>query len=187
VNRRPTRRGFGCGLGALGLGAVALAAPAVARAAPAPRRLDLVHAATRETFAAAYAENGAVLPAAQEALNWFLRDHHENAATAMDPALFDALWRLQERFRRARGRAPALAVTSAFRTERTNERLVPEGAARNSLHKAGKAVDLVVPGYGLHLVGRLALADQAGGLGLYWRDKFVHLDTGPRRNWYSRR
>lgn len=173
---------------AAALGAVAvLAAPSLLRAAPPPRALDLVNANTKETFRGPFAEGNAVLPAARAALDWFFRDHHENAATAMDPALFDALWRLQERFRRARGRAPVFAVTSGYRTERTNERLVPEGAARNSLHKQGKAADLVVPGYGLHLIGPLALAEQTGGLGLYWRARFIHLDTGPRRNWYSRR
>jgi uncharacterized protein YcbK (DUF882 family) len=26
----------------------------------------------------------------------------------------------------------------------------------------------------------------AGGIGIYWRSRFVHMDTGPRRFWYRR-
>lgn len=176
----PTRRAVLAGTGA------AMLAPAAAWAATGPRSLKLKHHATGETFDAPYAEGTAVLPRAQEALDWLLRDHHENKATAMDPALFDLLWRLSERFRRARGVAPEFIVTSAFRTEAMNERLRAEGAARNSLHKAGQAVDLIVRGYGLYIVANHAQAVATGGLGLYWRDKFIHLDTGPRRLWYRR-
>ena len=169
---------------ALAAGGAGLFWPAAAR--ELPRALKLTHHATGEKFDAVFAEKGAVLPRAQAALNWLLRDHHEHRETAMDPALFDLLWRFSERFRRARGAAPELIVTSAYRTEATNERLRAEGAARNSLHKSGQAVDLVVRGYGLYIVANHAQAVATGGLGLYWRDKFVHLDTGPRRLWYRR-
>jgi uncharacterized protein YcbK (DUF882 family) len=180
MTARPSRRALIAGGGA------ALLCPGPAGAGISRRALRLTHHTTGEKFDAVYAENGAVLSKAREALNWLLRDHHENRETAMDPALFDLLWHLSERFRRARGAVPELVVTSAYRTEATNERLRAEGAARNSLHKAGQAVDLIVRGYGLYIVANHAQAVATGGLGLYWRDKFIHLDTGPRRLWYRR-
>lgn len=151
--------------------------------APAPRSLWLYHAGTRETFRGEYHDGAAIIPAARERLNHFLRDHHENSEIGMDPALFDLIHRFQARlWALGYGRNP-LWVHSAYRTQRTNDRLRREGAAHNSQHLLGKAVDLSVPGHGIDNYERVALASATGGVGIYSWDHFVHFDTGPRRGW----
>jgi len=77
-------------------------------------------------------------------------------------------------------------IHSAFRTEATNTRLLSEGAAQNSLHKVGKAVDVTVQGLGIYFLADRVREIGAGGVGIYWRARFCHIDTGPPRFWYRR-
>jgi len=183
------RRAFTFGLAAAGLGAASLlplvGAEALAAAKQRPRGLRLYNTNTKETFDGLYFDGGYLKPA-QEKLDWLLRDHHEGAQTRMDPALLDLLWRLAERYRRARHGHVVINIHSAYRTGKTNDRLRAEGAARNSQHLLGKAADVTIQGFGIYFLANHADRIGAGGLGLYWAAKFVHLDTGPRRYWYKR-
>ena len=171
----------------LGLAAVpfcAAVAPAIDQ--PGERRLKLYNPHTDERFDDVYAVEGAYGDDARKRLNWLLRDHRAGVATDMDPGVFDLLWAISRRYRVATGRQVTVNIHSGFRTPETNEALRPEGAARNSLHMQGKAVDLSVQGYGMVFLANHAQAVATGGLGLYWRSDFVHLDTGPKRLWYKR-
>ena len=183
------RRAFTIGLGAAGLGAVSMlplvGADALAAVKRRPRGLRLYNTNTKERFDGLYFDGG-YLKSAHEKLDWFLRDHHEAVQTHMDAKLFDLLWRLAERYRRARHGHVVINIHSAYRTKKTNDRLRSEGAARNSQHLLGKAADVTIQGYGIYFLANHAARIQAGGLGLYWAAKFVHLDTGPRRYWYKR-
>jgi uncharacterized protein YcbK (DUF882 family) len=174
---------------AAGLGWTALAAPAwtqgkprPAPAAKAPRNLEVFNANTKEWFRGEYHDGTAVIAKAAEELNWFLRDHRENKDTRMDEGVYEILWRFQEGVRRA-GMGRHVFVTSAFRTEKTNAALRSEGAARNSLHMSGRAVDLIVPGHGSLNYETLAERVWRGGVGLYHCSGFVHFDTGNLRGW----
>ncbi len=172
-----------------GLGAMAvlplLGGPRLAQGAES-RTLQLYNVHTRETFEGVYFREGAYLPEARKALDWLLRDHHAEVAGAIDLQVFDLLWRLGARYLRARAHDVVINIHSAYRTEATNNGMRPEGAAWNSLHKAGRAVDVSVQGYGMSFLANHALNIGAGGVGLYWRARFVHLDTGPPRRWYKR-
>ena len=57
------------------------------------------------------------------------------------------------------------------------------GAARNSLHMRGMAIDLFVPDRPLRTVHAAAVSLKAGGVGYYPRSGFVHVDTGDVRYW----
>lgn len=162
--------------------AFAQAKPRPAPAAKLPRRLEVYNANTKEWFRGEYFDGEAVIAKAAEELNWFLRDHHENKETRMDPAVYEIIWRFQEGVRRA-GMGRNVFVTSAFRTEKTNEKLRSEGAARNSLHMSGRAVDMIVPGHGSLNYETLAERVWRGGVGLYHCSGFVHFDTGSLRGW----
>lgn len=151
-----------------------------------PRSLRLYNTHTGERWDEPYHDGTALLPGVEDRLTWFLRDHHANVALLMDPGVYDILWRLGQRYRSAQGRTVTINIHSAFRTAETNEMLRSEGAARNSLHMAGQAVDLSVQGYGIHFLANHAANVGAGGIGIYWRARFVHLDTGPSRRWYRR-
>jgi uncharacterized protein YcbK (DUF882 family) len=180
TGRRQVLAGFGaaCLVRALDSGARVRAAEA--------RRLELYNVNTGESFEGAYFAEEEVLPEARRALNRLLRDHHAEAVTEMDSGIFELLWRLRLRYRRARGHDVVVKIHSAYRTEATNEKLRSEGAAWNSLHKSGRAVDVSVEGYGMRFLANHALNIGAGGVGIYWRAGFVHLDTGPARRWYKR-
>jgi hypothetical protein len=75
-------------------------------------------------------------------------------------------------------------VLSAYRTRATNEMLARTtfGVAENSQHIFGRAVDV-------HFGAKLAEAMQAaramqrGGVGWYPYSAFIHIDSGPVRNW----
>ncbi len=190
---RPSRRAFLLGLGVV---TVPLAAPApLLRAATrqaakkvdtsAPRALKLYNPNTKEWWKGVYHDGTKLLTRAHDELNWFLRDHHEGVQTGMDPAAFDLMWRLAERYRRAGHGRVAINVHSAYRTPMTNEKLRSEGAALNSLHLQGMAVDVSVQSYGIYFLIHHAEAIASGGLGFY-RAGFVHLDTGKRRYWFRR-
>ena len=176
----PTRRHF-----TVALGAAIVPLPAIARKAPPKARaLKLFNPNTRERFAGVFREDGKLLDKAREELNWFLRDHHENVETAMDPAVFDLMWRVSEWYRRRGLGRVTINVFSAYRTKRTNDKLRREGAVHNSRHLSGQAVDLAVQYYGRFYLAKAALVARRGGMGLYAQGRWVHLDTGPSRYWF---
>ncbi len=169
-----------------GLSAAVACGIATPAAAEAPRSLRLRNVHTGETFDDVYHDGAGYVAEMGERLNLLLRDHHADAAVYMDVRLFDILWRLQQRYLRARGHVPMLNIHSGYRTPETNARLVSEGAALNSYHLRGQAADISVEGYGIHILANLSRGIGQGGWGIYWRGRFVHLDTGPARFWYRR-
>ena len=111
-------------------------------------------------------------------LDWLLRDVRAGAVTSIDLRLYLGLSLLQSAFG---GRL--IVVTSGYRTYHTNHQLRQQGfdVARNSYHLVGRAVDLRVDNVPIARVAGLAERLGVGGVGRYSR--FVHLDTGPRRQW----
>lgn len=169
---------------ALGLtaGAAALACtPSAIAQGRSVRRLRIYNVNTNEAFDGIYWRDGRYLPQAMAMLNQILRDHRANEATAMDPELFDLLNAVALRI----GSDGFYHVISAYRTPETNtvKALKSRRVARNSQHVEGKAMDLRLPDVSTDGIARIALSMQQGGVGLYRRDGFVHLDTGEPRTW----
>jgi len=75
-------------------------------------------------------------------------------------------------------------VLSAYRTPETNERLKGTvfGVAEHSQHLLGRAIDVTFD-RDLGRAERSALAMKRGGVGWYPGSHFIHLDSGPLRNW----
>ncbi len=72
-------------------------------------------------------------------------------------------------------------VVSGCRSRAHNRRI---GGARESYHLRCMAADIIIPGIGKYTLWRYLLNHPArGGLGTYCRSAFVHVDTGPRREW----
>ena len=80
----------------------------------------------------------------------------------------------------------ALQVVSGFRSIKTNAllRRRSRGVARNSYHIKGMAVDVKMQTRSVGQVGSAARALRAGGVGKY--RGFVHMDSGPVRDWGRR-
>lgn len=111
---------------------------------------------------------------------WFLRDAKDgNAVVSMDVGLLNLLYALQEWARRSGISNPLISINSAYRTARRNATI--EGAARNSLHIQGRAVDLTMRGVDLYQLEQMAKYYRAGGVGVY--RSFIHVDTGRVRQW----
>jgi len=181
----PARRRFlrQSGGVALAAGLAALSVPRLALAsAPGARALAFSHTHTGEQISLVYAMGDHVLPDAQQALNRFLRDHYSGDVGNIDPKLFGLLADL----RGVLGADQAYEVISGYRSPVTNERLRKSrggGVARRSLHMDGMAIDIRLPGVPLADLRDAAVSLGGGGVGIYTRDNFVHVDTGRVRHW----
>lgn len=148
-----------------------------------PRRLRLVNANTRENIDEIYWRDGNLNWEGYAKLCRFMRDWRMNLAVQMDPKLFDMLTAVQAWLAYSGYRNP-LVITSGYRSPQTNSRL--EGAARNSLHMRGMAVDFNMPGVSPTTLGLLTAHFKGGGVGFYPDSGFVHMDTGSVRYWHGK-
>jgi uncharacterized protein YcbK (DUF882 family) len=157
--------------------------PAAASVPPLPprRALSFVHLHTSERLSLEYTSDGGYLPDALDALNHLLRDFRTGEVAAIDPGLFDLLYRLRVS---SQATAP-FQIISGYRSPATNAALRErsQGVASGSLHMSGKAIDIRVAGVGLATLRDAAIALQLGGVGYYPGSNFVHVDTGRVRRW----
>lgn len=175
LGRRAVLVGLGCG--------VALAArPAWARP-ERERSVNLVCPETGECFSEVYWHGGLYLPDAMRRIDWLMRDFHRDAVAEIDPALVDLLHRIAI----ALGTRRPIGILSGYRTRATNAKLRHEGmpAARKSQHLIARAADIAIDGVAVARLHRAALNQSDGGVGAY--DDYVHVDTGPRREWLLHR
>lgn len=163
-------------------GALATMASPVLAAARGARRLDLEHLHTGEHLSVVFGVGGRYVQRALERLNHFLRDHYTGEVGSIDPQLFDLLFAV----RRELGCQQPFQVISGFRCAATNATLRKTGGggvAKQSLHMEGRAIDVRLAGAPLADLREAAISLQAGGVGFYPQEEFVHLDTGRVRSW----
>ena len=167
----------------LGLIAGTLAFPHVARAVPLPppqpHRLKLSNAHTGETFNGIYRDDNGPIPRVMDELSVFLRDFHSGEKIDIDVGVLDFLSGVMQSV----GLSGA-TILSAYRTPKTNAMLARShiGVAENSQHLYGRALDVHF-GESLAEAMKAARAMQRGGVGWYPHSHFMHIDTGPVRNW----
>lgn len=144
-----------------------------------PRRLALSNAHTGETFEGPYRDAFGPIPSAMVDLALFLRDHHENVS---GPVFVETLDFLADVIAAA-GQTHA-TVLSAYRTKKTNDMLAARifGVAEKSQHLAGRAIDITLDS-NLSPAAKVARKMARGGVGWYPTNHFIHLDSGPIRNW----
>ena len=149
-----------------------------------PRELNIQR--DREHLKIVYWRNGKLVPEGYWAACQLLRDVRANQMTYMDPAVLDILRGLLGYYE-AWGWSQPIIINSGFRTATTNNSLLSEGAAKNSMHLYGRAVDLHMEGIPVAHLMQLGLYFKSGGVGFYpptsRRIGFVHLDTGRLRTW----
>ena len=105
-----------------------------------------------------------------------LLNTRQNISGTMDGTLIDILQGIVKES----GQGGTFTLLSGFRTPATNAILL--GAAENSFHLGGQALDIYRDGMTVGEIGA-SLTQHSGGLGLYGDNGFVHIDTGPVRRW----
>jgi uncharacterized protein YcbK (DUF882 family) len=163
----------------LAAGLCALGGFAAAAPVSAPRRLKLKNVNTGETFEGPYRDASGPIPEAMIDLAVLLRDHHVDKIGPLDVATLDFLADVMA----ATGQGSAL-ILSAYRTPETNAKLARTrfGVAERSQHMFGRALDI---SFDRRLVDakNAARGMKRGGVGWYPVSHFIHIDTGPTRNW----
>ncbi|KWU17767.1 YcbK family protein [Burkholderia cenocepacia] len=149
-----------------------------------PRELNIQRGG--EHLKLVYWRDGQIVPEGYWAACRLLRDVRANQMTYMDPAALDILRGLLGYYE-AWGWNQPVIINSGFRTASTNNSLLSEGAAKNSMHLYGRAIDLHMEGIPVAHLMQLGLYFRRGGVGFYpptnRRIGFVHLDTGRLRTW----
>ena len=157
------------------------ASPALLKGRGSFRSLKLVNNRTGERLNTAYWVEGHYIPEALEAFYHLLRDWRQEEVVRIDTKTIDilaAVYNLVDT-------SEPLEIVSGYRSPKTNAMLRSRsrGVARNSYHTRGKAVDMTLKSRSVSQMARAALSLRAGGVGRYTRSKFVHVDSGPIRDW----
>lgn len=144
--------------------------------------LALRHTHTGERIDLAYRAGERYLHQGLRELNRFLRDFRTGDMARMDPQLFDTLSDIAREVGRT---GSQFEIISGYRSARTNEMLrrASGGVARKSYHLTGQALDIRMSGVSTRRLRDAAVALQHGGVGYYSRSNFLHIDTGPVRQW----
>lgn len=145
------------------------------------RRVNLYNPRTDERLDAIYYTHGEYIPGAMAAINRILRDFRTDEAMRMDNRLVDIVSATQYMI----GHDRPFSVISGYRSKRTNDALRrrSSGVAKNSYHVKGMAMDLRMKGVDVETVANIGKALGCGGVGRYTASNFVHLDSGPVREW----
>ena len=145
-------------------------------------QLRLFNVNTKEQLRVKYRNrSGKYDQGALNELNYFLRCPHSNQVCEIDIQLVENINQIEKLV----GRGKEIRIYSAYRSPSYNDLLIRlgRGAAPNSLHTTGQAVDFAIPGVRLSQVRRAAFNLKRGGVGNYRRQGFIHIDTGPVRYW----
>lgn len=173
--------------GAAGALASQLAIPAWALTQPSaanefwirPRKVSLLHT-SGERLVSTYWSDGELIRPAYDELSWFMRDRTAQKAVYMHPVLLDIAYGVCGWLDHFDLHQP-LVLTSAYRTPERNSRI--EGAARNSMHTKGSAIDVRIQGISTSQVAAFGKWMGGGGVGWYPAKGFTHLDRGRLRSW----
>ena len=145
-------------------------------------KLTLLNIHTNDKLTAKYRNAaGEYDPYALKELNWVLRCHYTGQVLDMDKDMLEFVNLVDKRF----GGRNEILVISGYRSPEYNKLLINEGrhVVKNSLHLAGKAIDIRISGVDLSKLRDEALNLKLGGVGYYKQSNFVHLDSGRFRIW----
>jgi uncharacterized protein YcbK (DUF882 family) len=177
---RPSRRavlgGFAC-LCAIAAAPVYARAAGFLRGAGDVRRIRMYSQRTGESIDTIYYADGQWVDEALDEITYFMRDWRQNVAMKYDPRNIDIL---ASTLKMMDTDEPYLMI-SGYRTPKTNRML--RGAASHSYHMKAMAADVRLKSRSVRQVSGAALAFNAGGVGVYNRSNFVHMDCGPVRTW----
>lgn len=178
-----SRRAF---IGGLAIGAATAApafasAPALLKGAGNYRALSVINSHTSERLNCVYWIEGDYVSEALVAFNFILRDWREDLIEPIDTKTLD----IMAATHRLLDSDEPFHIISGYRCPKTNAMLAGKssGVASNSYHIKGMAVDLALRSRSVREVANAAKSISGGGVGMYSRSKFTHVDSGPIRQW----
>lgn len=151
------------------------------------KKIAFYNKVTKEHLETVFQVGDKFVPEAVFQISNLLRDHHSGETHKIDMRLINWMHQLQQEL----GTETVIQVLSGYRSPVTNASLRKKSrrVARNSMHMQGKALDFRFEGIPVKKVRSLAvdIAEHQGfgGIGYYSRQGFMHLDTGPKREWRS--
>lgn len=145
------------------------------------RRLNLYHLHTHEAVDVIYWEKGEYIPDALAAINMTLRDFRSGHVWPIDVRTLDMVSATAA----AVGNPRPLQIVSAYRSPATNAMLRARSGevAENSVHTEGMAIDFYLDDTPIDRLHAAAVAQNAGGVGLYPDTGFIHMDASRVRYW----
>ena len=147
-----------------------------------PRKVNILRVKTGEHAQVCFWRDGQLELDGYKKACHLLRDVRADETIAMDLRLLNLLCGMQAWLYSAYGYLQPYNATSGYRTRRTNA--LTEGAAKDSAHMRGMAIDGRFPGLPVAYVGQLAKMFQSGGVGFYLDARnFIHTDVGRIRSW----
>ncbi len=179
---RPSRRailGVFAGMCAVAAAPVYAKAPGLLRGSGDVRRVRMYSQRTGESLDTVYYVNGRYVPESITEISYFMRDWRENQVMKYDPHNVD---NLAATLRLMDTTEPYLLI-SGYRTQKTNRML--KGAASHSYHLKAMAADVRLKSRSVRQISDAAFACNGGGVGIYNRSNFVHMDCGPVRSWHG--
>lgn len=123
-------------------------------------------------------ETGLYLIRGINELNNLLRCRLTGDEASMSLVLIEVIDHIEDHFK-----AHEIDIISGYRSPKLNLSLRASGhkTARQSLHMAGLAMDIRIPGVSARAVRDYAKSLKLGGVGYY--GNFIHVDVGPVRYW----
>jgi uncharacterized protein YcbK (DUF882 family) len=114
------------------------------------------------------------------AIDYVLRCHGGDEQFPISLKLIELVDHIQDNFG-----ANDVRIISGYRSPKYNAwlRRRSRRVAHDSLHMRGMAMDIRMDGVNKHKLGRFVRGLHAGGVGVYRRSGFVHVDVGPARLW----
>ena len=163
------------------LAAIALPAPAIARQSGNFRTVSFVNNRTDEKLRTVYWADGAYIPEAVAAVDYIMRDWRTEQIRRIDRQTIDIVAKTHTLL----DCTEPFEIVSGYRSPETNAMLRrrSRGVAKNSYHIRGMAIDLTLGSRSVNQIARAGRSLKAGGIGRYSRSQFVHLDSGPVREW----
>ena len=178
---RRTLLGSFASMAAMAAAPALASAPALMKGAGEFRSLHVVNGRTGEWLNTVYWVEGDYITEALQAIDHIMRDWREDLVHEISPRMIDIL----SATHRLLDCSEPLHILSGYRSPKTNAllRRQSRGVALNSYHIKGMAADIQLKTRSVEQISRVGLSLRAGGVGRYRRSEFVHLDSGPIRDW----
>lgn len=149
---------------------------------PLPRSFLWLHSRDfQEEFKGSLkAADGSLDAAALDRISSLMRCKGTGETFPISAGLLELLAEIQRHFEGAR-----IEVLCGYRSPKRNASLRKRrrGVAKESFHIEGMAADIRIPGVPVRKLRDFARSLRAGGVGLYSRRGFIHVDVGPVRSW----